>query len=71
MPGLVAPLVDEREALLAFLGSAARRPALRRPRPGPRSRSSARPTVSELSLAGLIKHAALVRAGLDHVPHDG
>ena len=27
--------------------------------------ATARPTVSELSLAGLVKHVALVRAGLD------
>ena len=59
MPGLVAPLVDEGEALLAFLGQ--QRDALRYAAHGlDREQLAARPTVSELSLAGLIKHAALV-----------
>jgi hypothetical protein len=59
MPGLVAPLVDERESLLAFLGQ--QRDALRYAAHGlDREQITARPTVSELSLAGLIKHAALV-----------
>ena len=59
MPGLVAPLVDEREVLLAFLGQ--QRDALRYAAHGlDREQATARPTVSELSLAGLIKHAALV-----------
>ena len=59
MPGLVAPLVDEREVLLAFLGQ--QRDALRYAAHGlDREQVAARPTVSELSLAGLIKHAALV-----------
>ncbi len=59
MPGLVAPLVDEGELLLAFLGQ--QRDALRYAAHGlDREQVAARPTVSELSLAGLIKHAALV-----------
>ena len=59
MPGLVPPVADEREALLAFL--AQQRDALRYAAHGLRSEQAAeRPTVSELCLAGLIKHAALV-----------
>jgi Protein of unknown function (DUF664) len=59
MPGLVAPLVDEAEALLAFLGQ--QRDALRYAAHGLAvEQLVARPTVSELSLAGLIKHAALM-----------
>jgi hypothetical protein len=59
MPGLVAPLVDEGETLLAFLGQ--QRDALRYAAHGlDREQVTARPSVSELSLAGLIKHAALV-----------
>ena len=59
MPGLVAPIADEREVLLAFLGQ--QRDALRYAAHGlSDEQASARPTVSELCLAGLIKHAALV-----------
>jgi hypothetical protein len=59
MPGLVAPLVDEREVLLAFLGQ--QRDALRYAAHGlTQDQASSRPTVSELSLVGLVKHAALV-----------
>jgi len=59
MPGLVAPLVDEREVLLGFLGQ--QRNALHYAAHGlDQDRASARPTVSELSLVGLMKHAALV-----------
>jgi hypothetical protein len=59
MPGLVAPLTDEREVLLAFLGQ--QRDALRYAAHGlDQVQASARPTVSELSLAGLMKHTALV-----------
>jgi hypothetical protein len=58
MPGLVAPLVDEREVLLAFLGQ--QRDALRYAAHGLGEReASARPTASDLTLVGLIKHAAL------------
>ena len=58
-PGLVPPLTDEREVLLAFLGQ--QRDALRYAAHGlGREQASARPTVSELTLAGLVKHAALV-----------
>jgi hypothetical protein len=59
MPGLVAPIVDEREVLLGFLGQ--QRDALRYAVHGlDQGQASARPTVSELSLVGLMKHAALV-----------
>ena len=59
MPGLVPPIVDEREALLAFLGQ--QRDALRYAAHGlSDDQTSARPTVSELTLAGLIKHASRV-----------
>ena len=59
MPGLVAPITDEREALLAFLGQ--QRDALRYAAHGlDDAQASARPAASELCLAGLIKHVALV-----------
>ena len=59
MPGLVPPVADEREALLAFLGQ--QRDAMRYAAHGlADQQTSARPTVSGLSLAGLIKHATLV-----------
>ncbi len=59
MPGLVPPLADERDLLLAFLGQ--QRDALRDAAHGlDDARATARPTVSALCLGGLIKHAALV-----------
>jgi hypothetical protein len=59
MPGLVQPLVDEREVLLGFLGQ--QRDALRYATHGlDDEQASARTTVSELCLAGLVKHAAQV-----------
>jgi hypothetical protein len=59
MPGLVPPVTDEREALLAFLSQ--QRDALRYAAHGlTDAQVSARSTVSELCVAGLIKHAALV-----------
>jgi hypothetical protein len=59
VPGLVPPIVDERRALLAFLGQ--QREALRFAAHGlSDDQTSARPTVSELTLAGLIKHASRV-----------
>jgi hypothetical protein len=59
MPGLVPPVADEREALLAFLVQ--QRDALRYAAHGlDDEQASARPSVSELCLAGLIKHVALV-----------
>ena len=59
MPGLVAPTADERELLLAFLGQ--QRDALRYAAHGlDDEQASARPSVSQLCLAGLIKHAAQV-----------
>jgi len=59
MPGLVPPVTDEREVLLAFL--AQQRDALLYAAHGlSDDESSTRSTVSELTLVGLIKHAALV-----------
>jgi uncharacterized protein DUF664 len=59
MPGLVPPVVDEREALLGFLGQ--QRDALRYAAHGLQDdQASARPTVSGLTLAGLVKHATRV-----------
>ena len=59
MPGLVPPLTDERQLLLGFLGQ--QRDALRYAVHGlDEAQASARPTASELSLVGLMKHAALV-----------
>jgi uncharacterized damage-inducible protein DinB len=59
MPGLVPPLTDERACLLAFLGQ--QRAALRYAAHDlDDERAGSRPSVSELSLGGLIKHAALV-----------
>jgi hypothetical protein len=59
MPGLVPPVADERDALLAFL--AQQRDALRYAAHGlSDEQASERPTMSELCLAGLIKHAARV-----------
>ncbi len=59
MPGLVPSSTDERENLLGFLGQ--QRDALRYAAHGlTDEQASARSTVSELCLAGLIKHAALV-----------
>ena len=60
MPGLVAPLADERELLLAFLGQ--QRDALRYAAHGLDRRAGRRPARRSASSAsaGLIKHAALV-----------
>ena len=59
MPGTVRPVVDERDGLLAFL--AQQRDALRFAAHGlSEEQATSRPTPSELSLAGLIKHAATV-----------
>ena len=58
MPGLVPPHTDERDLLLGFLGQ--QRDALRYAAHGlDQDQASGRPTVSELCLVGLIKHAAL------------
>ena len=57
MPGSVRPVVDERDGLLAYL--AQQRDALRFAVHGLTDEQAAsRPTVSALSLAGLIKHVA-------------
>jgi uncharacterized damage-inducible protein DinB len=59
MPGLVPPIVDERGCLLAYL--AQQRAGIRYAAHGlSDEQAMARPSVSELSLGGLIKHAALV-----------
>ncbi len=59
MPGLVPPVVDERACLLAFL--AQQRDGIRYATHGlSDEQAMARPSVSELSPGGLVKHAALV-----------
>jgi hypothetical protein len=59
MPGLVPPVVDERACLLGFL--AQQRDAIRYATYGlTDEQAMARPSVSELSPAGLVKHTALV-----------
>jgi hypothetical protein len=67
MPGLVAPLTDERALVLGFLGQ--QRDALRYAAHGLSDEQAAtRSTVSDLCLAGLIKHAARVeRAWMSYV----
>ncbi|MFB6889657.1 DUF664 domain-containing protein [Kitasatospora sp. NPDC056327] len=58
MPTLVNAETDERDALLSFL--AAQRGGLRRAALGlTEEQAAARPTAGALSLAGLIKHAAV------------
>ena len=57
MPGLVAPIADEREGLLAYL--AQQRDALRIVAHGlTDDQARATPSVSTLSIGGLIKHVA-------------
>jgi Protein of unknown function (DUF664) len=59
MPGLVPPVVDERACLLSYLGQ--QRDGIRYATHGlSEAQAMARPSVSELSLGGLVKHAALV-----------
>jgi hypothetical protein len=59
MPGLVPPITDERELFLSFL--AQQRDALRYAAHGlDDTDAGSRPTVSQLCLAGLVKHAAAV-----------
>ena len=67
MPGLVPPLTDERELLLAFLDQ--QRAALRNAAFGlTDGEAVAAPSASALSVAGLIKHAAAVeRSWMGHV----
>src|SRR5882757_1481123 len=67
MPGLVSPVTNEREALLAFL--AQQRYALRVAAHGlTDAQAVAAPSVSELSVAGLIKHSTAVeRSWIDTV----
>ena len=59
MPGLVPPVADERTGLLSYL--AQQRAGIRYATHGlTDAQAMARPSVSELSLGGLVKHAALV-----------
>jgi hypothetical protein len=59
MPGLVPPVLDERDALLSFL--AQQRDAIRYASHGLTDADAMiRPSTSELCLGGLVKHAALV-----------
>ena len=62
MPGLVAPIADEREGLLAYL--AQQRDAFRIVAHGlTDEQARATPTVSTLSIGGLIKHVSFVESG--------
>ncbi|MFF7813356.1 DinB family protein [Streptomyces sp. NPDC007945] len=62
MPAHVPPIADEREGLLAYL--AQQRRALRATAHGlTEEQARMRPTASELSIGGLIKHAARCEAG--------
>ena len=62
MPGLVAPIANEREGLLAYL--AQQRDAFRIVAYGlSDEQARATPTVSTLSVGGLIKHVAFVESG--------
>jgi hypothetical protein len=59
MPGLVPPITEERTVLLSYLGQ--QRDGIRYATHGlSDEQAMARPSVSELSLGGLVKHAALV-----------
>jgi len=59
MPGLVPPVADERTGLLSYL--AQQRAGILYASHGlTDAQAMARPSVSELSLGGLVKHAALV-----------
>ena len=59
MPGLVPPVADERTGLLSYL--AQQRAGILYASHGlTDEQAMARPSVSELSLGGLVKHAALV-----------
>jgi hypothetical protein len=61
-PGPVPPVVDERDALLSFLSQ--QRDAIRYAAHGlTDEQAMARPSVSELTLAGLVKHVALCEQG--------
>jgi Protein of unknown function (DUF664) len=62
MPGLVRPVFDERDGLLAYL--ARQRDDLRNAVQGlTKSQAWATPTASPLSLAALIKHASRAERG--------
>ncbi len=65
MPGLVAPVADEREGLLVYL--AQQRLVLRLTAHGlTDDQARATPTASSLSIGGLIKHVATVERGWMH-----
>jgi hypothetical protein len=62
MPGLVSPIADEREGLLAYL--AQQRDAFRIVAHGlSDEQARATPSASALSIGGLIKHVAFVESG--------
>ncbi|HWM02635.1 MAG TPA: DUF664 domain-containing protein, partial [Actinophytocola sp.] len=62
MPGLVAPVADEREGLLAYL--AQQRLVLRLTAHGlTDEQARAAPTASPLSVGGLIKHVTAAERG--------
>ena len=62
MPGPVPPVAAERDALLSFLSQ--QRDAIRYAAHGlTDEQGNARPSVSELTLAGLVKHLALCERG--------
>ena len=62
MPGQVAPVADEREGLLAYLAQG--RSVLRLTAYGlSDAQARATPTVSSLSVGGLIKHVTNVERG--------
>ena len=66
MPGVVAPVIDEREGLLGFL--AQQRYLLRLSAFGLTDEQAREtPTVSTLSVGGLIKHAALAERRWMHI----
>jgi uncharacterized damage-inducible protein DinB len=65
MPGLVPPIADERDGLLAYL--AQQRDAFRIVAYGlSDEQARATPTASALSVGGLIKHVAFVESGWIH-----
>ena len=70
MPGLVPPVLDERDALLSYL--AQQRDGVRYAAHGlTDADATARPSASELSLAGLVKHVALVEQAWTSFLGDG
>jgi Protein of unknown function (DUF664) len=70
MPGLVPPVTDERTALLSYL-SQQRDGILYATHGLTDAQAMDRPSVSELSLGGLVKHAALVEQAWIRFLQDG